>query len=82
MTSTRPAASTGGPWAGPALLVPVTVDALVLTEPSYSLGWSWIAPNYGLVRFFQSQTRLFQNSPPLPIDPLGNTGPLTGVVVR
>ena len=82
MTSAQLATSTGMPWPGPALLVPVTVDALVLTEPSYSLGWSWIAPNYGLVRFFQSQTRLFQDSPPLPIDPSGNTGPLTGVVIR
>jgi len=80
--TSQPAASPGGPWPGPALLVPVTVDALVLTEPSYSLGWSWIAPNYSLVRFFQSQTRLFQNSPPLLIDPSGNTGPLTGVVIR
>jgi hypothetical protein len=73
---------TAGSWSGPALLVPVTVDALVLTESSYALGWSWMAPNYGFVRFFLSQTRLFQDSPPLPIDPLGKTGRLTGVVVR
>jgi hypothetical protein len=82
MTVSAAATSSPGPWAGPALLVPVTVDALVLTELSYDLGWSWIAPNYGLVRFFQSQTRLFQNTPPLLIDPSGNTGPLTGVVIR
>ena len=71
------------PWAGPALLVPVAVDALVLTQSSYALGWSWIAPDYGFVQFFlPASGGLFQDSPPSPIDPSGQTGQLTGVTVR
>jgi hypothetical protein len=83
MTAPPPATGTAASWAGPALLVPVAVDALVLTQSSYALGWSWIAPNYGLVRFFLPPSgAVFQDSPPLPIDPSGNTGELTGVMVR
>jgi hypothetical protein len=59
------------------------VDALVLTQSSYALGWSWIAPDYGFVQFFlPASGGLFQDSPPVPIDPSGNTGQLTGVMVR
>jgi hypothetical protein len=72
----------GALWAGPALLVPIAADALVLTNASYNLGWSWIAPNYRLLRFFQQQTVAFQGAAPAPIDPDGNTGRLTGVVLR
>jgi hypothetical protein len=83
MTASPPATGTAPSWGGPALLVPVAVDALVLTQSSYALGWSWVANNYGLVRFFQPVSGgLFQDSPPLPIDPSGNTGELTGVMVR
>jgi len=77
-----PPAGPGTLWGGPALLVPVAADALVLTNASYNLGWSWIAPNYRLVRFFQQQAVAFQGATPLPLDPDGNTGRLTGVVLR
>ena len=83
MTAPPPATGTAASWAGPALLVPVAVDALVLTQSSYALGWSWIAPDYGFVQFFlPASGALFQDSPPVPIDPSGNTGQLTGVMVR
>jgi hypothetical protein len=83
MTSPPPTTGTAASWAGPALLVPVAVDALVLTQSSYALGWSWIAPDYGFVQFFlPASGGLFQDSLPLPIDPSGNTGQLTGVMVR
>jgi hypothetical protein len=77
---TEPAASTL--WTGPALLVPITVDALVLPQASYGQPWSWLAPNYGFVRLFRVPSRLFQNVAPAPIDPVGNQGALPGVVVR
>jgi hypothetical protein len=77
---TEPAASTL--WTGPALLVPMTVDALVLPQASYGLPWSWLTPNYEFVRLFRVPSRLFQNVPPAPIDPAGNQGELPGMVVR
>jgi hypothetical protein len=81
VTASEPTGA-GTVWAGPALLVPVAGDALVLTNASYNLPWSWAAPNYNLVRLFQQQSVVFEGATPLPIDPAGNTGRLTGVIVR
>ena len=64
------------------LLVPVSVDALVLSQTSYNAGWSWITPNYRFAQLFLPQTRLFQSEPPQLIDPSGDMGQFTGVVVR
>ena len=70
-------------WTGPALLVPITVDALVLSLPSYQKTWSWLLPDYQLVPLFQPQNVLFTNAQPLPIDPAGIIAArATGVVVR
>ncbi len=76
---TQPAA--GALWPGPALLVPVTVDALVLSQPTGG-NWSWLVPEYNLVQYFRSPTRLFESVLPAPIDPAGNMGALPGVMLR
>lgn len=76
--------STATAWTGPRLLVPISVDALLLTALSYNEGWSWIAPNYFTVNFFLPPTPpLFENVKPAPMDPLGNLGAAsTGAVLR
>lgn len=76
---TRPTA--GALWSGPALLVPVTVDALVLSQPTAG-NWSWLVPEYNLVQYFRSPARLFESVLPAPIDPAGNMGALPGVMLR
>ena len=76
-------APAAAPWTGPALLVPVTVDALVLSQLSYRKTWSWLLPDYQMVPLFKPQNVLFANAQPLPIDPDGNISDgATGVVVR
>jgi hypothetical protein len=72
----------GGAWPGPALLVPVGVDALVLTEAAYNAGWSWIPPDYLSAQSFTSKSRLFQQSPPALRPAPGSTDSRHGVVVR
>jgi hypothetical protein len=81
-TGTGTGTGTASTWAGPVLLVPVGVDALVLSQLSYNEGWSWITPNYRFAERFLSQTGLFQSDPPQLIDPSGDLGQFTGVVVR
>jgi hypothetical protein len=82
MSGTGTGTGTAGPWAGPALLVPVTVDALVLSQLAFNDSWSWITPNYRFAQRFLSQTGLFQNEPPQVIDPTGDMGQIPGVLVR
>jgi hypothetical protein len=41
-------------YAGPALYVPMAVEGLVLTQPSYNALWSWTAPDYGQMARFGS----------------------------
>ena len=73
-----PAAS----WTGPSLLVPVALDALVITVRSFQdLPWSWNAPNYNEVRFFGPVTGILQGTQPEPITPDGHVG-RTGTVLR
>ena len=77
--------STGaGLWNGPSLLVPISVDALLLNSRSYNSTWSWLPPEYTTVRFFLPKAQqLFSNRRPIPLDPSGNLGSqATGVVVR
>ena len=70
-------------WAGPVLFVPVSIDALVLSQLLLENGgWSWITPNYRFAQLFLPQPVLFQRDPPQLIDPSGNIGQFTGVVVR
>lgn len=66
------------PWTGPALLVPVTVQALVLTTAARNAAWSWVTPNYaGLSSFLPVEAPPFgSRAPSLP------SGQTTGVVVR
>jgi hypothetical protein len=78
-------AGTAAPaWTGPALLVPMTVEALPLTSVSYTqqAAWSWIAPDYEALPLFRSPTGgPFDQALPAPIDPAGNRGG-PGVIVR
>jgi hypothetical protein len=61
-------------WAGPRLLVPVTVEALVVTTPGQSLGWQYNANQYAQMRFFG----------PIEPTPFSNTtsSPPTGVTLH
>ncbi len=79
---TQADAATQGRWAGPALLVPVAVEAVVLTELAINdLGWSWNPPNYQLMRFFRPPTQILVDTPPAPLTPDGQAG-RTGTVLR
>ena len=74
--------SAAAPWAGPSLLVPVAVDGVVITVSSFqNLPWSWNAPNYNAVRFFEPVSGILQGTAPAPITPDGHIG-RTGVVLR
>lgn len=82
-----PGAGAGALWTGPALLVPVSVDARIFTTLSTSTGpgsplWSWLTPNYAFAPLFLPVTQLFEPSPPLLIDPAGDTTSTTGVMLR
>ncbi len=72
----------GGTWPGPALLVPVSVDALVLTAASYNAGWSWIPPDYVSAQSFTPASRLFQANPPDLRPAPGSADDQYGAVVR
>jgi hypothetical protein len=66
-------------WPGPALLVPITVEVLILTGPSYNAQWWWGVPNYRFLGIFAPPA-----PPPFGINPPnfpGATGPLYGAVV-
>ena len=69
----------GGTWPGPALLVPVTVDALVLTAAA-TAGLVLDTPQLRSAQSFTPATRLFQANPP----PAARPGqrPRPGAVVR
>jgi hypothetical protein len=79
---THSVSSMAGTPARPALLVPIAVDALVLTELAINdQAWSWNTPNYSLIRFFQPPTQILQSTPPAPKTPSGSAG-RTGTVLR
>ena len=42
-----------GIYAGPALYVPMALQALVLTNASMNAAWSWAPPNYSFLKLFQ-----------------------------
>jgi hypothetical protein len=60
-------------WDGPALLVPISLDAVLLTALSYNEGWSWIAPEYATLTLFLPPVQpLFSDAKPTPMDPAGD----------
>ena len=71
-------------WDGPALLVPMSLDAMLLTALSYNAGWSWIAPEYATLTFFLPPVQpLFSDAKPSPMDPAGNLRTFsTGAILR
>ena len=73
------------PVATPALLVPISVDTLLLTTKSYLPGavtWSWTAPNYRfLEQALPAAPQRFVNVPPAPTA-AGNGAAFTGAVVK
>ena len=78
MTGDAPTtAAIPGDWAGPALLVPIAVDAVLLTAGSYDGIWSWIEPETRRVDvlIIAPDQHLFENVAPAPIDPHGNSKP-------
>jgi hypothetical protein len=40
-------------YTGPALYVPIALEALILTSASYNAAWSWSAPNYNFLDRFR-----------------------------
>src|SRR5882724_4599750 len=61
-------------WPGPCLLVPVSVEALVVTTLGQSRGWQFNANAYNLMRRFESIEPLpFSNT---------TTSPKTGVTLH
>jgi hypothetical protein len=65
--------------AAPALLVPLTLEALTLVEASRNQAWSWARPNYRMLRTYQSvDARPFDPSPPI----LPGPQPFTGAVLH
>jgi hypothetical protein len=83
MTASAPPAASGPAWGGPALFVPVTVEALPLTQGSYQGSWSWITPNYNPLVLFGSPPALFEPAVPNPVDAPGPPRLVkTGVLVR
>lgn len=65
--------------AAPALLVPVTVEALVLVQASANQLWSWARPNYRLLGSYQSvDAQPFDPSRPV----LPGSPAFTGVVLH
>lgn len=69
---TEPAPGAGpGPWTGPALLVPMNVEALVITDDAYKAAWSFAPPAYSrLADMVSPDAAPFSPNPPqVPGDP-------------
>lgn len=65
-------------YAAPALLVPMSVEALVVTHNSWSDVWSWTPPSYPLLAWFEP-------TDPLPFTrakPLVDRADFTGIVLH
>ena len=71
--TTTPAVLNG--WTGPALLVPIAFDAVLLSAKSYNGQWSWVPPCHTDIDVLlgEPDQHLFQNISPSPINPHGNS---------
>ncbi len=78
-----PNQTTDSRWEAPSLMVPITVEALVLTQASHQNRWSTAGPTFdGALNFSMIAPAPFNATKPMAKLPGGGEVPLTGVILH